>query len=101
MKIALNATSLNDRPSGAKQRFVGIYGELVKRLPDVEFVIYEPTDCRVGSWFADASNISKPKPLSPEGFATGSKPKRSEASEKLKPLLPSCNPASNAPPLFA
>lgn len=58
MKIGLNATCLNDRPSGARQRFVGIYGELVKRLPDVEFVVYEPEDCRVGAWFDGAPNVS-------------------------------------------
>lgn len=58
MKIGLNATCLNDRPSGAKQRFVGIYGELVKRLPDAEFVVYEPEDCRVGAWFDGAPNVS-------------------------------------------
>ena len=51
MKVGLNATCFNDRPSGAKQRFVGIYSELIKCLPDTEFVIYEPSDCRVGSWF--------------------------------------------------
>lgn len=45
--MGLNATCLNDRPSGAKQRFAGIYGELVKRLPEAEFVVYEPLDCRV------------------------------------------------------
>lgn len=68
MKIALNATSLNDRPSGAKQRFVGIYGELVARLTDAEFVIYEPADCRVGSWFGDASNVSvRRTPVPSEG----------------------------------
>jgi len=58
LKIGLNATSLNDRPSGAKQRFVGIYGELIARLPEFEFVIYEPADCRVGSWFGGAPNVS-------------------------------------------
>lgn len=58
MKIGLNATCFNDRPSGAKQRFVGIYSELIKRLPDSEFVVYEPADCRVGSWFAGALNVS-------------------------------------------
>ena len=58
MKIGLNATCLNDRPSGARQRFVGIYGELIKCLPDSEFVIYEPSDCRVGSWFGGATNVS-------------------------------------------
>jgi len=58
LKIGLNATCFNDRPSGAKQRFVGIYGELVKRLPDTEFVIYEPVDCQVSAWFDGAPNVS-------------------------------------------
>lgn len=70
MKIGLNATCFNDRPSGAKQRFVGIYGELIKRLPDAEFVVYEPADCRVGSWFDGALNVStRPTPLPSVGRA--------------------------------
>lgn len=68
MKIGLNATCLNERSSGAKQRFVGIYGELVKRLPEVEFVVYEPVNCRVGSWFNGAPNVSvRSTPLPSEG----------------------------------
>lgn len=64
MKIGLNATCFNDRPSGANQRFFGIYGELINRLPDTEFVVYEPADCRVGSWFTGAPNVSvRPTPL--------------------------------------
>ena len=58
MRVGLNATCFNDRPSGAKQRFVGIYGALIRRLPDVEFIVYEPADCRVGSWFDGAANVS-------------------------------------------
>lgn len=58
MKVGLNATCINDRPSGAKHRFIGIYRELVKRLPNVEFVVYEPADCRVASWFNGAPNVS-------------------------------------------
>lgn len=58
LKIGLNATCFNDRPSGARQRFVGIYSELINRLPDVNFVVYEPSDCRVGEWFQGASNVS-------------------------------------------
>ena len=58
MKIGLNATCLNDRPSGARQRFFGIYRELVKCLPEVEFVVYEPADCRIGSWFNGTPNVS-------------------------------------------
>ena len=68
LKIGLNATCLNDRPSGAKQRFVGVYGELVKRLPDAEFVVYEPADCRVGAWFDGAPNVTARRtPLPSEG----------------------------------
>lgn len=58
MRVGLNATCLNDRPSGAKQRFVGIYGELFRRLSDVEFVIFEPRDCRVSEWFSGQANLS-------------------------------------------
>lgn len=68
MKIGLNATCLNERPSGAKQRFVGIYRELVRRLPEVEFVVYEPSDCRVASWFGGAPNVSARRtPVPSEG----------------------------------
>ena len=58
MKIGLNATCLNDRPSGAKQRFVGIYREIVKKMPEDEFVVYESSDCSVSSWFNGAPNVS-------------------------------------------
>lgn len=68
MRIGLNATCFNDRPSGAKQRFVGIYRELVKRLPEAEFVVYEPLDCRVGEWFDGVPNVSlRRTPLPSEG----------------------------------
>ncbi|WP_339138124.1 MAG: glycosyltransferase family 1 protein [Candidatus Electrothrix sp. GW3-4] len=68
MKVGLNATCLNDRPSGATQRFVGIYSELFKILPEIEFVIYESKDCSVGAWFNDSANISVRKsPIPSEG----------------------------------
>ncbi len=57
MKIELNATRIGPRPSGAKQRFVGIYTELFARLPNDEFVIYEPADCRTEDWFPRSSNV--------------------------------------------
>lgn len=70
MKVGLNATCLNDRPSGAKQRFVGIYGELFKILPNTDFVIYEPEDCSVGAWFEEAANVSvRRTPIPSEGRA--------------------------------
>lgn len=68
MKVGLNATCLNDRPSGARQRFAGIYGELVKQMPEVEFVVFEPVDCRVGRWFENVPNVSfRQTPLPSEG----------------------------------
>lgn len=57
MRIGLNATCFNDRPSGAKQRFVGIYGALISARQDIEFVLYEPSDCRVAEWFGEAKNV--------------------------------------------
>ena len=57
MRIGLNATVYNDRPSGARQRFLGIYGALVRQHPDWTFVVYEPLDCRVAAWFGDAPNV--------------------------------------------
>lgn len=70
MKIGINATCINDKPTGAKQRFLGIYGELIKRLPEAEFIIYEPSDCHVGDWFSDAPNLSvRRTPLLSEGRA--------------------------------
>ena len=68
MKIGLNATCINDKPTGARQRLLGIYGELIKSLPEAEFVVYEPLDCRVGDWFGKAPNLSvRRSPLPSEG----------------------------------
>jgi glycosyltransferase involved in cell wall biosynthesis len=57
LRIGLNATCFNDRPSGARQRFIGLYGELIRRRPNDEFIVYEPADCRVAAWFGDAPNV--------------------------------------------
>jgi glycosyltransferase involved in cell wall biosynthesis len=57
VRVALNATCLNDRPSGAKQRFLGIYRALSRRMPDTEFVIFEPADCRMAGWFEGLPNV--------------------------------------------
>jgi glycosyltransferase involved in cell wall biosynthesis len=58
MKIGLNATCLNNRPSGAKQRFFGVYNELFQHLEGHEFVVYEPDDCEIGRWFVGFDNVS-------------------------------------------
>src|SRR5579862_6346753 len=58
MKIAINATCLNSQPTGTTQRFKGIYRELFTRLQDTEFVVFEPLDCRISSWFDRFDNVS-------------------------------------------
>lgn len=58
MRVGLNATCFNDRPSGANQRFVGLYGALIRQNPHIEFVVYEPSDQRIAGWFGDAPNVS-------------------------------------------
>lgn len=58
MKIGLNATCFNERPSGAKQRFIGMYNELFKLMPDVQFVIFQPADCSFENWFDEFKNVS-------------------------------------------
>jgi len=57
MRVGLNATCFNNRPSGANQRFVMIYGSLIRQRPDISFVIYEPADQRVADWFHGAPNV--------------------------------------------
>lgn len=65
MKIAINATCLGARASGATQRFKGMYRELFSRLTDTEFVVFEPQDCSIRSWFDTYPNVTfKPTPLS-------------------------------------
>lgn len=75
MRVGLNATCFNDRPSGARQRFIGLYGALIARRPDIEFILFEPVDCRVVEWFGGAPNVSaRPTPLpsaSPLGRTLG------------------------------
>ncbi len=52
MKIGLNATCIGLRPSGAKQRFIGIYAELFKRMPYASFSVYQARDCDISDCFA-------------------------------------------------
>lgn len=58
MRVGLNATCLNNRPSGAKQRFVGIYSALARCLPNTEFVVFEPKDSQMNNWFEGLENVS-------------------------------------------
>ncbi len=56
VRVGINATCINDRPSGAKQRFVGLYGAIAKLLPNIDFIIFEPSDCTMSNWF-DSDNV--------------------------------------------
>ena len=68
MRVALNATCFNDRPSGAKQRFLGIYRALARRMPDVGFVVFEPADCPMADWFSGLPNVeTRATPIPSEG----------------------------------
>ena len=58
MRIGLNATCFNERPSGAKQRFLGLYTPVIKAMVDTEFVIYEAADVDISSWFEGFENVS-------------------------------------------
>lgn len=57
MRIGLNATCLSARPSGAKQRFLGLYAELIRRRPDIVFIIYEPSDWSAAAEMGEAPNV--------------------------------------------
>jgi glycosyltransferase involved in cell wall biosynthesis len=58
VKIGLNATCIGERASGARQRFLGLYSEVARRLPESEFVIYAPVDADLAPQFADSPNVT-------------------------------------------
>ena len=68
MRIGVNATCLNDRPSGARQRFVGLFSHLVPLMPESQFVFFEPRDCEVARFLDAFPNVERRStPLSSEG----------------------------------
>ncbi|MGX1100227.1 glycosyltransferase family 4 protein [Amorphus sp. MBR-141] len=68
MKIGLNATCFNERPSGARQRFLGLYLPAILALPDVHFVVYSAKDINAGRWFDNFDNVSiRRTPIPSEG----------------------------------
>lgn len=58
MKVGLNATCLSERPSGAKQRFIGIYNALFERMPELEFTIYQAENCDLRKCFRPFPNVT-------------------------------------------
>tara|TARA_Y100000590_G_C15685649_1_gene1001519 strand:+ start:572 stop:1681 length:1110 start_codon:yes stop_codon:yes gene_type:complete len=57
MRIGLNATCFNSRPSGAKQRFLGIYPRLVKKLKFHNFFIFHSKDYNLKKDFGIFDNV--------------------------------------------
>jgi len=57
MKISINATCFNNEPSGARNRFIGIYGQLFKNFAEGEFFVFEPKDCSISEWFPHQPNV--------------------------------------------
>jgi glycosyltransferase involved in cell wall biosynthesis len=58
VRIGLNATCFDDRPSGANQRFRQLYGAVIRRNPDTEFLIYDSADAPVSAWFDGLPNAA-------------------------------------------
>jgi len=65
VRVGLNATCFNGRPSGAKQRFLGLYGELFKIMPDTQFIIFEPRDYSFKFHFHNFQNVKCIKTILP------------------------------------
>ena len=57
MRIGLNATCFNSRPSGAKQRFLGIYPRLVKKLKYHNFFIFHSNEYNLKRDFGIHKNV--------------------------------------------
>jgi len=59
-RVGLDATCITDRPSGAKQRFIGLYSELVSKMQFVDFIIFEPSDSNLKflKYFKKYRNVS-------------------------------------------
>lgn len=68
MRVGLNATCFDDRPSGANNRFRLLYGALIRNNPQIEFLIYEPRGQPIAACFRDCPNvIARPTPLPAHG----------------------------------
>lgn len=68
MRIGLNATCFNERPSGAKQRLLGLYTPAIRDLPNHHFVVYVAAGVDTSSWFSGLDNVSiRVTPIASEG----------------------------------
>tara|TARA_B100000212_G_scaffold114175_1_gene85152 strand:- start:28620 stop:29756 length:1137 start_codon:yes stop_codon:yes gene_type:complete len=55
--IGINATCFSDRPSGAKNRFVGFFRNIFNANHDINFVVYMPIDCNLSKHFSNQQNV--------------------------------------------
>lgn len=55
--IGINATCFSNRPSGAKNRFVGFFRHIFNVNQDLSFVVYMPADCRLEKYFSKNQNV--------------------------------------------
>ena len=68
MKISINGTCFNERPSGARQRFIGLLRELLLQMPESAFTLFEPRDAAISTWFGHQPNLTVRKtPLPSKG----------------------------------
>jgi len=58
MKIGLNATCFGVRPSGAKQRFLGVYSYLFELMPNATFIVYQSKDFDISKSFLRRKNVT-------------------------------------------
>jgi glycosyltransferase involved in cell wall biosynthesis len=61
--ISYNATCFSTNYSGANQRFFTLYKKLIKKLHNINFIIYEPSDYSLKSNFKGIKNIKFVKTL--------------------------------------
>ena len=56
--ISYNATCFNNKFSGANQRFFTLYQEVIKKLKNANFTIYEPADYSFKIFFKKSKNVT-------------------------------------------
>ena len=69
MKIGLNATCFNNRSSGAKHRFIGLYSNVISNFNEAQFIIYQASDYDLSKYFSNIKNVKfKNTPIPSSGY---------------------------------
>lgn len=58
INIGINATCFDQRASGAKNRFIGIYSHVFFKLKNFTFYVYHAKSVEMSSWFDNNSNVN-------------------------------------------